>query len=71
MPCPFMVKAFKNLLFGTKRPMSLNLGIKHWLFEYYQICSNDDTGLTLTYFTARSNLVPFVFVWENAYAKDF
>ena len=24
-------------------------------------CSNDDPGLTLTYFTARSNLVPFVF----------
>ena len=27
----------------------------------YQICSIDDPGLTLTYFTARSNLVPFVF----------
>ena len=23
------------------------------------------TGLTLTYFTARSNFVPFVFVWER------
>ena len=33
---------------------------------YYQICSNDDTGLILIYLTARSNLVPFVYVWENA-----
>ena len=28
-------------------------------------CSNDDPGLTLTYFTARSNLVPYAFVWEK------
>ena len=28
-------------------------------------CSNDDTGLTLTYFTARSNLLPYAFVWEK------
>ena len=33
----------------------------HWLLEYYQVYSNDDPGLTLTYFTTRSNLVPFVF----------
>ena len=26
---------------------------------------NDDPGLTLTYFTARSNLVPYTFVWEK------
>ena len=42
-----------------------------WLLEYYQDCSNDDPGLTLTYFTARSNLFPFIFVWENALAVDF
>ena len=28
-------------------------------------CSNDDTELTLTYFTARSNLVSYVLVWEK------
>ena len=38
---------------------------------YYQIYSNDDTGLTLTYFTARSNLVPFAFVWEKGNLMDF
>ena len=27
--------------------------------------SNDCPGLTLTYFTARSNLIPYAFVWET------
>ena len=43
--------------------MTLKLGMQHWVLEYYQICSNDDPGLTLTYFTASSNLVPYAFVW--------
>ena len=43
---------------GTKRPMTLKLGLQHWLLEYDEVCSNDDTGLTLTCFTARSNLIP-------------
>ena len=42
------------------------------MLEYYQICSNDDPGgLTLTYFTARSNLVPCAFVWEKGKTMDF
>ena len=45
--------------------------MQHWLLECYKIYSNDDPGLTLTYLTARSNLVPFVFVWEDASALDF
>ena len=56
----------KNLLLWNQKANDLQLGMQHWLLEYYQICSNDDAGFTLTYFTARSNLVPFVFVWENA-----
>ena len=32
---------------------------------------NDDTGLTLTYFTARLNLVPYAFVWEKGKTMDF
>ena len=27
------------------------------------VCSNDNPRLTLTYFTARSNLVPDAFIW--------
>ena len=60
-PCPYMVKIF----FGTKRPMTLKLGMRHRVLEYYQVCSNDDLGLTLTYFTAGSNLVPYAFVWTK------
>ena len=61
-----MVKTPKKIFFsGTKRPMTLNLGMHHWVLEYYQVCSNDDPGLTMTYFTARLNLVPYAFVWEK------
>ena len=51
--------------------MILNLGVHHWVLEYYQVCSTDDPGLTLTYFTARSNLVPYAFVWEKGKTMDF
>ena len=34
-------------------------------------CSNDDPGCTLTYFTARSNLVPCAFVWKKGKTMDF
>ena len=51
--------------------MTLKLGMQHRVLEYYQICSNDDPGLTLTYFTARSNLVPYAFVWEKGKTMDF
>ena len=27
------------------------------------VCSNDDPRLTLTYFTARSNLVSYAYIW--------
>ena len=45
--------------------MALKLGMLHRVLEYYQIYSNDDPELTLTYLTARSNLVPYAFVWEK------
>ena len=50
--------------------MTLKLGMQHRVLEYYQIYTNDDTGLT-TYFTARSNLVPYAFVWEKGKTMDF
>ena len=36
-----------------------------------QDCSNDDPGLTLTYFTAKSSLVPYAFVWKKCKTMDF
>ena len=51
--------------------MTLKPGTQHRVLEYYQIRSNDDPGLTLTYFTARSNFVPYAFVWEKGKTMDF
>ena len=45
--------------------MTLKVGMQHWVLGYYQVCSTDDPGMTLTYFTARSNLVPHAFAWEK------
>ena len=43
--------------------MTLKLGMQHRVLEYYELCSNDDPGMTLTYFRASSCLVPYAFVW--------
>ena len=51
--------------------MILKIGMQDWVLEYYQVYSNDDPGLTMTYFTASSNLVPYAFVWENGKTVDF
>ena len=56
---PIYGKNLKKKIFSeTKRPMTLKLGMQHWIIEYYQVCSNGDPGFTLTYFRARSNLIP-------------
>ena len=65
-----MVKTLKNLLWNRKAD-DPETGMQHRVLEYYQVCSNDDTGLTLTYFRARSNLVPYAFVWEKGKTMDF
>ena len=51
--------------------MTLKDDMQHQVLKYYQVYSNDDPGLTLTYFTARSNFVPFAFVWEEGKTMDF
>ena len=35
------------------------------------VCSNDDPRVTLTYFTAMSNLVTYAFLWEKVKPVDF
>ena len=52
-------KNLKKIFTGTKK---VKVSMQHRVLEYYQISSNDYSGLTLTYFTARSNLVPYAFV---------
>ena len=43
----------KIFFYGTVGPISM----KHLGHQPIIVCSNDGPGLTLTYFTARSNLV--------------
>ena len=45
-------------------PMTLKFGMQHRVLEY-QVCSSDDTGLTMIYFMAKSNLVPYAFFMER------
>ena len=69
---PIYNKKPKKIVFsGTKRPMTFKLGMQHWVLEYYQVCSNDDPRVTLIYFTSRSNLVPYAFVWEKGKTMAF
>ena len=51
--------------------MTLKLGMHHRVLEYYQVCSNDDPGLTVTYFMSRSYLVLYASVWETDKTMDF
>ena len=51
--------------------MTLTVCMQHWVLEYYQVYSNDEPGLTLTYFTALSNLVPYAFVMGKVKTIDF
>ena len=41
------------------------------MLQFYQVYSNDDPELTLSYLAARSNLVPYAFVWEKSKTMDF
>ena len=54
----------KIFLYRTRRPVTLGLGMSHWGCGAYQVCSNDDPRLTLTYLMSRSNLLPNAFKWE-------
>ena len=47
--------------------MILKLGTQHQRLKLYQVYINDDPGLTLTYFTARSIGSPICLNGENCY----
>ena len=51
--------------------MTLKLDMQHQVLKYYQVCSNGDPGLTFTYFTTRSNLVPYALVWQKEKTMNF
>ena len=66
-----MVKHLKIFFSKTKSLVTLKVVTQRRLLEYYLVCSNDDPGLTLTYFTARSNCVPYAFVRKESKTMDF
>ena len=51
--------------------MILKFSMQHRGLKLYKVYINTDAGLTLTYFTARSNLVPYAFVWGKGKIVDF
>ena len=56
-------KTSKSFFSRARSPIVLKLGMYHWGFKLYKVYINDDPGLTLTYFTARSNWVICTFEW--------
>ena len=61
----------KNLLLQSQNADDLESWYASLVLEYYQVRSNNDPGSTETYFTARSNLVPYAFVWQKGKTMDF
>ena len=45
--------------------------LQNLLLQPVIVCSNDDPGVTLTNFTARSNLVTYAFLWQKVKTVDF
>ena len=60
-----------NLLLWNQKGSDLESFMQHRVLEYFQVYSNDDPELTLTYFMARSNLIPYAFVREKGKIMDF
>ena len=62
-PRQYMVKTIKNLHLQNQRANDLvACCVALWPLANHS-CSNDDPRFTLTYFTARSNLVFDAFIW--------
>ena len=62
-----MVKASQIFFSRTDGPISTKLGMYNRGLLSIIVCTNDDPGVNLTYFTTRSNLV----VWEKVKTVDF
>ena len=52
-------------------PIFTKLGMYHRGLQPIIVCSNDDPGMTLTYFTAMSNLATKAFLLEKVKTVDF
>ena len=52
----------KILSYRTSSPIIMKLGMEYYKLKFYTVYINDDPELTLTNFTAMSNLAKLVFV---------
>ena len=66
-----MVKTLNNLLLWNQKADDLETWYAASGARILPSLLNDDPGLTLTYFTARSDLVPYAFVWQKGKTMDF
>ena len=67
---PIYGKTPSKIFSGIGGPISTKLGMYYRGLLPIIVCSNDDPGVTLTYFTARSNLVTKAFLWEKVKTVD-
>ena len=63
--CGSYGKSLLNSSSGTKRPMAFGLGMFHWGCVPYLFFTNDESRLTLTYFMAKSSLIPNAFICKK------
>ena len=63
LPCPYMVKTFKNLLLQNQISPGLLSLHKLWGTGDLQKLLNGDPMLTFDLFTSKSNLLSRAFVW--------
>ena len=70
---PLYGKNLKNLLLWNQTADDFETWYVASGAQVLPICSNVDLELTLTYFRARSNFVPWpnAFVWEKGKSMDF
>ena len=66
-----MVKTFKILLLWNQKADDLESWYAASGTWVLPSLFNDDSWLTLTYFMARSNFVPYAFVWEEGKTMYF
>ena len=67
---PIYGKNTLKTFLGTTGQILMKLCTKHQRPKPFIICANYDQGLTLTYFTARSNFATYAFMWENVTMSD-
>ena len=67
---PIYGKTLKSFFRGTTGPIWMKLCMTHQRRKPFIVCPNYYSGLTLTYFSARSNFATWAFILENETMMD-